>query len=43
MERNTFIKYTAATGAALMLKPFEGFTNIADKKILLAQKFSWPF
>jgi predicted dehydrogenase len=37
MERKTFVKYTAAAGAALMLKPFEGLAGFGDKKVLLAQ------
>jgi hypothetical protein len=37
MERSSFIKYTAAAGAALMLHPFALFANNAGKKIKLAQ------
>jgi predicted dehydrogenase len=37
MERNTFIKYTAAAGASLMLHPFEPFALSTTKKILVAQ------
>ena len=37
MERSSFIKYTAAAGAALMLNPFELFANNTGKKIRLAQ------
>lgn len=37
MERKTFIKYTAAAGASLMLHPFEIFGRPAAGKIRLAQ------
>ena len=37
MERSTFIKYTAAAGAALMLNPFELLANKNGTKIRLAQ------
>ncbi|HSN60577.1 MAG TPA: Gfo/Idh/MocA family oxidoreductase [Ferruginibacter sp.] len=37
MERSTFIKYTAAAGASLMLNPFELFANSSGAKIKLAQ------
>jgi predicted dehydrogenase len=36
MERRTFMKYTAAAGAALMLHPFDSFATIPNKKIRLA-------
>lgn len=36
MERRTFMKYTAAAGAALMLHPFESFATTPGKKIRLA-------
>jgi predicted dehydrogenase len=36
MERRTFMKYTAAAGAALMLHPFEPFATMPNKKIRLA-------
>jgi predicted dehydrogenase len=36
MERRTFMKYTAAAGAALMLHPFESFATSPGKKIRLA-------
>lgn len=37
MERRTFVKYTAAAGASLMLHPFEMFGRPAAGKIRLAQ------
>lgn len=37
MDRRKFLGYTAATGASLMLNPFEGFSLNSDKKIKLAQ------
>lgn len=37
MERRTFVKYTAAAGASLMLHPFEVFGRPAAGKIRLAQ------
>lgn len=37
MERSTFIKYTAAAGAALMLNPFEMLAKQNGAKIRLAQ------
>lgn len=37
MERRKFLGYTAATGAALMLHPFQPFAFTANKKIKLAQ------
>ena len=37
MERNTFIKYTAAAGASLMLNPFKPFAYTGDKKLRIAQ------
>ncbi len=37
MERNTFLKYTVATGASLMLNPFKPFAFTGDKKIRIAQ------
>jgi predicted dehydrogenase len=37
MERRTFLGYTAAAGASLMLHPFESFALPADGKIRLAQ------
>jgi predicted dehydrogenase len=37
MERGTFIKYTAAAGAALMLNPFEMLATGTGAKIRLAQ------
>ena len=37
MERRTFVKYTAAAGASLMLHPFEIFGRPAAGKIRLAQ------
>jgi predicted dehydrogenase len=36
MERRTFMKYTAAAGASLMLHPFEPFASNPAKKIRLA-------
>ena len=36
MERRTFMKFTAAAGAALMLNPFESFALPPGKKIKLA-------
>jgi predicted dehydrogenase len=36
MERRTFMKYTAAAGASLMLHPFDSFATIPNKKIRLA-------
>jgi predicted dehydrogenase len=36
MERRTFMKYTAAAGASLMLHPFEPFASTSAKKIRLA-------
>ena len=36
MERRTFMKFTAASGAALMLHPFESFANLPAEKIRLA-------
>ncbi|MBL7742018.1 MAG: Gfo/Idh/MocA family oxidoreductase [Chitinophagaceae bacterium] len=36
MERRTFMKYTAAAGASLMLHPFESFAIPLGKKIRLA-------
>lgn len=36
MERRTFMKYTAAAGAALMLHPFDSFATVPNKKIRLA-------
>jgi predicted dehydrogenase len=36
MERRTFMKYTAAAGAALMLHPFESFATAPGQKIRLA-------
>src|SRR5687768_14795285 len=36
MERRTFMKFTAAAGASLMLHPFESFAIPAGKKIRLA-------
>jgi len=37
MERGTFLKYTAAAGASLMLHPFEPFALTSAKKIRVAQ------
>ncbi|MBL0131732.1 MAG: Gfo/Idh/MocA family oxidoreductase [Chitinophagaceae bacterium] len=37
MERRTFLGYTAAAGASLMLNPFESFGATTDGKIKLAQ------
>lgn len=37
MERRTFLGYTAAAGASLMLHPFESFASATDGKIKLAQ------
>jgi predicted dehydrogenase len=37
MERKTFLKFTAATGTALMLHPFESIANFSGTKIKLAQ------
>ncbi|MGB3005050.1 MAG: Gfo/Idh/MocA family oxidoreductase, partial [Chitinophagaceae bacterium] len=37
MERRTFVKYTAAAGASLMLHPFSAIAAGSDKKIKLAQ------
>lgn len=37
MERRTFVKYTAAAGAALMLHPFDSLGNFNGEKIKLAQ------
>lgn len=37
MERSTFIKYTAAAGAALMLNPFDTLAGKPGAKIRLAQ------
>jgi predicted dehydrogenase len=36
MERRTFVKFTAVTGAALMLHPFESFGNLPSRKFRLA-------
>jgi predicted dehydrogenase len=36
MERRTFMKYTAAAGASLMLHPFEPFASNPAKKLRLA-------
>ncbi len=36
MERRTFMKFTAAAGASLMLHPFESFAIPPGKKIRLA-------
>ncbi len=36
MERRTFMKYTAAAGASLMLHPFEAFAAVPEKKLKLA-------
>ncbi|MGK2862230.1 MAG: Gfo/Idh/MocA family protein [Chitinophagaceae bacterium] len=36
MERRTFMKFTAAAGASLMLHPFESFTIPPGKKLRLA-------
>ena len=36
MERRTFMKFTAASGAALMLHPFESFATLPAEKIRLA-------
>jgi len=36
MERRTFVKFTAVTGAALMLHPFESFSNLPPRKFRLA-------
>lgn len=36
MERRTFVKYTAAAGASLMLHPFSSFGTGSDTKIRLA-------
>ena len=36
MERRTFVKFTAVTGAALMLHPFESFSNLPARKFRLA-------
>ena len=36
MERRTFVKFTAATGAALMLHPFESFSSLPTRKTRLA-------
>jgi predicted dehydrogenase len=36
MERSTFLKYTAAAGASLMLHPFESFAISPGKKLRLA-------
>ena len=36
MKRRTFMKFTAATGASLMLHPFESFAIPPGKKIRLA-------
>lgn len=36
MERRTFMKYTAAAGASLMLHPFESFAIAPGKKLRLA-------
>jgi len=37
MERRTFVKYTAAAGASLMLHPFSSLAAASGKKIRLAQ------
>jgi predicted dehydrogenase len=37
MERRTFVKYTAAAGASLMLRPFDIFANASAPKIRLAE------
>lgn len=37
MERRTFVKYTAAAGASLMLHPFSTLAKASGKKIRLAQ------
>ena len=36
MERRTFVRYTAAAGASLMLRPFENLAGINNAKIQLA-------
>ena len=36
MERRTFMKFTAAAGASLMLHPFESFAIPPGKKIRLS-------